>query len=83
MAMFEHMYSTIASFSMAMAPAAAAITWGATCGPIDDSTQHWDETPQRIGSNVEEFCLGAQAHTHYFDADNNRIGERLDRLIGQ
>ncbi len=49
----------------------------------DDSTQRWDEAIQRIGSNSEEFCLGAQAHTHYFDADNRRIGERLDRLIVQ
>lgn len=49
----------------------------------DDSAQRWDDTPQHIGNNAEEFCLGAQAHTHYFDADNRLVGERLNKLIGR
>jgi hypothetical protein len=32
-------------------------------------------------STHTEFCVGAAAHTHYFDEDNKIIGQCLDRLI--
>lgn len=51
--------------------------------PNQDSSRLWEEQTRHSGGNAEEFCLGAQAHTHYFDADNVRIGERLDELIGE
>lgn len=39
--------------------------------------------PPANGSQVDhhEFCTGAAAHTHYFDADNILVGAWLDALI--
>lgn len=31
--------------------------------------------------NTEEFCIGAQAHTHYFDVDNVLVARKIDALL--
>lgn len=47
----------------------------------DDSTSCWLDPADSPAPNAMEFCLGAQAHTHYFDADNQAIGSRLDARL--
>lgn len=33
------------------------------------------------GAHWREVCIGAGAHTHYFDPDADRVGAEIDRLI--
>lgn len=51
----------------------------------DDSDRRWTEDgrdPALPLATPHEFCTGAAAHTHYFDANNALVGKWLDALIG-
>jgi hypothetical protein len=50
----------------------------------DDSPTRWDPGALVVAppSAKAEFCIGAGAHTHYFDDDSATVGRALDSLIG-
>lgn len=56
----------------------------------EDCTYLWDtpavesrDAADRASSVRREFCVGAGAHTHYWDGTAPDIGRELHRLIGQ
>jgi len=38
-------------------------------------------TPPRLSVDTAEFCVGAGAHTHYFDGTASNVGREIDRQI--
>lgn len=51
----------------------------------NDEDDRWQPSdyppPTKVPARPDEFCVGAAAHTHYFDEDNLAIGKCIDTLI--
>jgi hypothetical protein len=47
----------------------------------NDTDSRWQPGSYAPDAAPDEFCVGAGAHTHYFDADNAKIGTCIDGLI--
>ncbi len=47
----------------------------------DRGERLWSTSVMHVDRDKREFCLGAGAHTHYWDASAGEIALELDRLV--
>jgi hypothetical protein len=50
-------------------------------GPFEAIASHTVAPPDAASANRREFCIGAGAHTHYWDGTAPQIALELDALI--